>query len=67
MGRALEESTKRETTHELFPVLRILQMNKTRLLEWGVHGIAAFVDARRRTGRPLVVCEASGSIQEPED
>ena len=57
--RALEESTKVETTQEVLPVLRILRLrlrvNETRVHEGDTHGISAFVDARRRTGRPLVV------------
>lgn len=67
MERALEESTKRETAQELFPVLRVIQMNETRRQAWDNHGIAAFVDARRSTGRPLVVCGGPGSVQKPED
>ena len=32
-----------------------------------MHGIAAFADARRRTGRPVMVCEGPRSSQEFED
>lgn len=67
MERALGESTKRETTQELLPVLHILRMNEIRRRAWDNHGIVAFVDARRHTGRPLVVCAGPGSSQEPED
>ena len=63
MERALEESTKREMTQEVLPVLRILRMNETRVHECDTHGISAFVDARRRTGRPLVVYEGPRSSQ----
>jgi hypothetical protein len=49
--RALEESTKREMSQEVLPVLRFLRTNKIRVHEWDPRGIPAFVDARRRTGR----------------
>jgi hypothetical protein len=61
LERALEESTKREMSQEVFPALRILRMNEIRLSEGDTHGISAFVDARRRTGRPLVVHEGPNS------
>jgi hypothetical protein len=64
--RALEESTKREMTQEVLPVLRILRMNETRYHELDTHGISAFVDARRRTGRPLVVYEGPSSEVEED-
>ena len=67
MERALEESTKREMTQEVLPVLRILRMNETRVHECDTHGISAFVDARRRTGRPLVVHEGPSSCQVEEE
>jgi len=57
MERALAASTKREMAQEVLPVLRILRMNEIRVHESDAHGISVFVDARRRTGRPLVVHE----------
>ena len=67
MQRALKESTKREMTQEVLPVLRILRMNETRERECCFHGISAFVDARRRTGRPLVVYGGARSSEGEED
>ena len=61
--RVLEESTTTEMTQDVLPVLRILRMNTIRVHEWDTHGISAFVDARRRTGRPLVVYEGPESSQ----
>jgi hypothetical protein len=55
MEFALEDSTKMEVCQEVFPLLRFLRTNEIRILTSDTHGISAFVNARRRTGRPLAV------------